>query len=240
MVLVRNRRALAKRGDHMNAQEQISLLIVEDHQIIRTAIERYLKQLPSLQMMGVATDGSAAVEMALRLKPNVILMDIGLPLLDGIEATRKIKAALPAVRVLILTAFDDDDTVFAALAAGADGYCLKTTPLAELVRAIHSVANGAAWLDRGIAKKVLANTSIAHLTDTQLSKKQRPHQFRLTLRELEVLELMVKGRSNQEIASELAIALETAKSHVSSIMQKLVVSDRTQAAVKALREGMFE
>jgi NarL family two-component system response regulator LiaR len=226
----------------MNAQEQISLIIVEDHQIIRTAIVRYLQQLPSLQMMGVAEDGPSAVEMALRLKPNVILMDVGLPLLDGIEATRKIKAALPAVRVLMLTAFDDDDTVFAALAAGADGYCLKTTPLAELVRAIQSVANGAAWLDRGIAKKVLANTSIAHLVDgmPQFSKKQRPQQFRLTLRELEVLELMVKGRSNQEIANELAIAHETAKSHVSSIMQKLVVSDRTQAAVKALKEGMFE
>lgn len=226
----------------MNAQEQISLLIVEDHPIIRTAIERYLHKMPSLRLIGVAVDGESAVEMALRLRPDVIVMDIGLPLLDGIEATRKIKAELPAVRILMLTAYDDDNKVFAALAAGADGYCLKTTALSELERAIQAVAGGAAWLDSGIAKKVLANSanSAFQAKSAKQSKKSPPQQFRLTLRELEVLELMVKGRSNQEIADELGIAVETAKSHVANIMQKLVVSDRTQAAVKALREGMFD
>ena len=214
--------------------EPVSVLIVEDHHISLCGIRMILEEQPHFTVIGEAVDGKSAVEMALKLKPELIIMDIGLPELDGIEATQQIKAALPTTRVIILTSHDQDDDVFAALAAGADGYCLKDISCDQIVAVAEAVVAGNAWLDPRMAKRVLKTVSGDAPTPTQPETKP----FGLTNRELEVLELIVAGSTNQQIATALFVSMETVKTHVRHIMEKLCVSDRTQAAVKGVRQGL--
>jgi two-component system, NarL family, response regulator LiaR len=215
-------------------ETNIRVLIVEDHEILRTGLNLILGRAEGMEVIGSCGDGLSAVDQAMSLKPDVILMDIGLPVLDGIEATRLIKTNLPDTRILIFTAYENDEFLFAAFAAGADGYCTKMGDMNCVENAIRTVATGAAWLDVRVASRVL--TSVKQTA--QKPQTSNYSSFGLTEREYQVLELIVEGLSNKEIADRLVITLDTVKSHVRSIMNKLSVHDRTQAAVKAIRSGI--
>jgi len=219
----------------------IRVVVVEDHEITRMGLKLTLEQNPGIFVVGEAQDGREGTDMVMKLKPNVVLMDIGLPHVDGIEATGAIKQALPQTRIIMLTSHDNDRDIFAALAAGADGYCLKETASSQLALAIRTVSEGAAWLDPGIASRVLRASVQAGLPVSAKpgEKEETKNASRLSQREIEVLKLVVDGMSNQEIAEKLIVSVETVKTHMRRLMEKLAVSDRTQAAVKAMREGIL-
>ncbi|WP_354000933.1 response regulator transcription factor [Gloeocapsopsis sp. IPPAS B-1203] len=204
------------------------VLIVEDDPVMRLGLEHLLAEYPQLQIIGQVEDGYSGIDAALELNPDLVIMDIGLPELDGIAATQKIKASLPMVRVMMLTSHKSEQEIIAALSSGADGYCVKGLGLEKLVTAISCVQDGATYLDSQIAQCV-----VKHLQLAVRSKPANP----LSERELEVLKLIVEGRSNPEIASILYVSLSTVKAHIRSIMNKLAVDDRVQAAVVALRSG---
>lgn len=226
------------------AVSPISIFIVEDYEITRVGLRLTLGQLPDFKIVGEAEDGQSAVRQVIDLKPQVVLMDIGLPIMDGIDATRKIKYQLPETKVVMLTSHDNDRDIFAALGAGADGYCLKEVGSAQLSSAIRAVSEGVAWLDAGIARRVLKacvnniNNAPPAVNNPASRGKSVYTSSPLSQRELDVLLLVVEGKSNQEIADRLVLSVETVKTHMRHIMEKLAVSDRTQAAVKAMREGI--
>lgn len=226
------------------SENKIKVLVVEDHEITRVGLKLTLEQSPDLEIVGEAADGNQAMDAAIKLHPGVVLMDIGLPHVDGIEATAQIKKSFPNMRVIMLTSHDNDRDIFAALGAGADGYCLKETSTTQLVLAIKTVADGAAWLDPAIATKVLrasvlGGTGTTAGTDTKSGDPKPPAGPKLSQREIDVLKLVIEGLSNQAIAERLYLSVETVKTHMRRIMEKLAVSDRTQAAVKAMREGLL-
>jgi len=202
------------------------LLIVEDDPVMQLGLEQFFDDYPELMIVGQATDGYAGIEATRQLQPDLILMDIGLPQLDGIAATQQIKAEWPQIHVIILTSHTANHEMIAAFSSGADAYCVKGTRLDQLPVAIRSAQEGALYLDPQIARQVLS-----HL-------KPVANPNRLSGRELEVLRLIIDGKSNPEIASMLYLSLSTIKCHVRSIMDKLSVDDRVQAAVVALRSGL--
>lgn len=218
----------------------IKVLIVEDHQMTLVGIQMLLDKDPNFAVVATAQNGVEAVRKASETRPEVILMDIGLPEMDGIEATQKIKAQNPDIRVIMLTSKDSEQDVFAALAAGADAYCMKGISIEALSAAIEAVKEGTAWLDPAIARLVLGRfkgtTPMLEASRPEGSAEDCP----LTAREMEVLQLIVDGLSNPEIADRLTITKATAKAHVHSILQKLCVDDRTQAAVLAMRQGYVQ
>jgi len=222
--------------------DKIKVLICDDSEVVRTGITCALQKQPGYKVIGFAQDGLIAVEKVAELQPDVVLMDVLMPHLDGIEATRQIKAAHPATKVLMLTAADDEQTIMAALASGADSYCLKQGPLSHILQAVIITAAGASWLDPVIAMRVLRNCSReGSVSSTRIAKLgTKDDRFRLSPREIEVLSFLVEGLSNREIAERLCLSTETVKTHMRHIMEKLIVADRTQAAVKALREGLIE
>jgi DNA-binding NarL/FixJ family response regulator len=216
------------------------VLIVEDHQMTLVGLKMLLEKNNSVDVVGEAVNGLEAVQLASNTQPDVILMDIGLPEMDGIEATQKIKRAHPGVRIIMLTSKDNEQDVFASLSAGADAYCMKGISIESLTSAIDAVKEGTAWLDPGVARMVLGRfQGSAPLLPEQSAGQDEPvwEDCPLTARELEVLKLIVDGLSNPEIAERLTITKATAKAHVHSILQKLCVDDRTQAAVLAMRQG---
>lgn len=219
----------------------IRVLVVEDHQMTLMGLKMLLEQSPDITLVGEAGNGIEAVRRADETKPDLVLMDIGLPEMDGIEATQKVKAQHPSVKIIMLTSKDNETDVFAALAAGADAYCMKGISPESLLAAIHSVKDGAAWLDPAIARLVLGKfvgKDVKQMVGGDISQPQGiPEDCPLTPRELEVLQLIVEGHSNPSIAEQLVITKATAKAHVHSILQKLCVDDRTQAAVLAMRQG---
>jgi len=206
----------------------LRILIVEDDPLMHLGLEHLLEGYPQLQIVGQVEDGYSGIEVALELKPDLVIMDIGLPELDGIAATEKIKASLPTVRVMMLTSHQSEQEIIAALSSGADGYCVKGLGLEKLVMAIACIQDGAVYLDPQVAQCV-----VKHLQPAVRPKPANP----LSERELEVLALIVEGRSNPEIALMLHISLSTVKVHIRSIMNKLAVDDRVQATVVALRSG---
>ena len=208
----------------------IRVMIVDDHAIVRKGIRALLSTERDLEIIGEASDGAEAVVQAQALRPDVILMDLVMPRLDGIEATRQIAAHQSGTRILVLTSFAADDKVFPAIKAGALGYLLKDTGPEELVRAIHQVHRGEPTLEPSIARKVLGELS--HPPQEPLTTDP------LTERELEVLRLVAQGKSNKEIAERLVIADMTVRAHVSNILSKLHLASRTQAALFALRKGL--
>jgi DNA-binding NarL/FixJ family response regulator len=227
------------------------ILIVEDHELARFGLSMALAEKDGLEIVGEAENGQQGVELALAKKPDLILMDIGMPVMDGITATLKIKEALPDIKVLMLTSIQNHEEVLASMAAGADAYCMKDIKMDRLYQVIQMVLDGAIWLDPAIARTVMqtlpagagmASESPAEATAGEGGIK-KPHgrvryNAELTERELEVLKCIVDGKSNKEIALILQVSAHTAKAHVASIIQKLSVDDRTQVAVKALREGL--
>lgn len=207
----------------------LRVLIVEDDPMMQLGLEQTLMGQPNLTLVGQAEDGYLGVEAALRLKPDLVVMDIGLPRLDGIAATQQIKQALPHVRVVMLTSHTTETEIIAALSSGADAYCIKGANVDRLLAAIAAAQEGATYLDPQIARKV-----IEHLKPPTPTS----NLGQLSQRELEVLKLMVEGYSNPEIAAELYLSPNTVKTHVRGIMNKLAVDDRVQAAVVALRSGL--
>ena len=225
----------------------IKVLLVEDHQMVRMGLEIILEKSTNIKLIAQADNGRDGVDLALKLKPDVILMDIGLPQLDGIESTRLIKESFQDCKILIFTSRDSEDDVFDALQAGADGYIMKGANPDQVINAINCVYDGAAWLDPGIAKLVLSSIQKQKVQNNDLptssvnksyNKPASKNSFGLTERELEVLALIVNGYNNPEIAKKLVITRSTAKAHVHSILQKLYVKDRTKAAVCAMKEGL--
>ncbi|MBD2327156.1 response regulator transcription factor [Alkalinema sp. FACHB-956] len=213
----------------VSESKQLRILIVEDDPMMQLGLEQSLGDNPHYTIVGQASDGYTGVEMALDLKPDIIVMDIGLPRLDGIAATQQIRAKLPNVRVVILTSHTTDTEIIAALSSGADAYCIKGADIDRLVTAISVAQEGATYLDPQIARRVIDH----------LKPPTRPTQIgQLSQRELEVLQLMVEGYSNPEIANALYLSTNTIKTHIRGIMNKLAVDDRVQAAVVALRAGL--
>ncbi len=220
----------------MTARNTIKILLVEDHIMARMGTALYIKNNPDFDLIGQAEDGLQAIDLASRLNPDVILMDIGLPKIDGIEATRKIKEKGVEAAVLMLTSRESREDVFAALNAGADGYIMKGSNLETLTEAIKSVSKKAGWLDPMIARIVLGSIQNNSLQE----KKEKPENnaYGLTKKELEVLSLLSEGLTNQEISETLVISISTTKAHVHNILQKLYLEDRTKAVVKAIKEGL--
>jgi NarL family two-component system response regulator LiaR len=210
-------------------QETIRVLVVDDHTIVRKGTRALLAEVADIQVVGEAGDGQEAVDQAEALRPDVILMDLVMPIMDGIEATRQITSNHPDTRILALTSFAADDKVFPAIKAGAIGYLLKHADPEELVDAIRQVYHGEPSLHPSIARKVL------HEMRRPTEKTLTPDP--LTEREIEVLHLVAQGLSNQEIADQLSIAEVTVRTHVSNILSKLHLANRVQAALYALREG---
>ncbi|HVO42434.1 MAG TPA: response regulator transcription factor [Aggregatilineales bacterium] len=208
----------------------IRVFLTDDHAIVRKGIRALLATEPDIEVVGEAGDGAEAVEQIPILHPDVILMDLVMPKLDGIEAIRQIAAREPGARILVLTSFADDDKVFPAIKSGALGYLLKDSGPEALITAIHQVYRGEPALEPAIALKVLSE--LAHPPKQPLTPDP------LTERELDVLRLIAEGRSNREIAEHLVITEMTVRTHVSNILSKLHLASRTQAALYALREGL--
>jgi NarL family two-component system response regulator LiaR len=211
---------------------KIKVLIADDHAVVREGTRRILDQEEDIEVVAEANDGDEAVQLAKRYKPDVAIMDISMPKLDGIEATKRIKALFPEMVVLILSAYDDDQFVFSLLEAGAAGYLLKSIHGQELVDAIRAVYAGESVLHPSIARKVLSKFA---RTPGKVMEEE-PEEL-LSKREVEVLSLVTKGLSNKEIADELCLSIRTVQGHVGNIFNKLRVSSRTEAVVQALKKG---
>lgn len=207
----------------------LKVLIVEDEPLMQLGLEKSLSQHPNINVVGLAEDGYMGVKMAQELNPDIIVMDIGLPRLDGISATQKIKAQSPNTHIVMLSSHTEDTEIIAALSSGADAYCVKGTSTESLLAAFAAAKDGATYLDPQIARKVMDHLKPPHLSE---------NTSHLSQRELEVLRLIVDGKSNPEIAKELYLSPNTIKTHVRGIMNKLSVDDRVQAAVVALRSGL--
>ena len=212
----------------------MKVIICDDQAIVRDGLEMLLKLEPDIDVVGIAEDGAAAVEMVAQKTPDLVLMDLKMPIMNGVEATRQIRTKYPEVKVLVLTTYDDDEWVFDAIQAGASGYLLKDTPRDEVVKAIRGTVTGKTYVDPSVAGKVLSQAS-SHQTQpaTLITSK-------LTEREIEVLRLLAKGLSNADISDRLFLSEGTVRNHVSAILAKLGVSDRTQAAVIAIQHGLSD
>jgi DNA-binding NarL/FixJ family response regulator len=216
---------------------EIRVLLVDDQQLVREGLRVLLDMVTDLRVVGEASDGHEAVELAQRLEPDVVLMDVRMPGLDGVAATRSMRSACPEVKVIILTTFDDDEYVFEGLRAGAAGYLLKDVPSEQLTEAIRAAARGEAFIHPAVTRKVVAE--FARLTEREHTRREQPLPEPLSGRELEVLALLAEGLSNREISERLFISTGTAKNHVSSILGKLDVRDRTQAILRAQELGLL-
>jgi DNA-binding NarL/FixJ family response regulator len=215
----------------------VRVLLVDDQALFREALATLLAVHEGVEVVGEAGNGDEALRMAAQLAPDVVLMDLRMPVLDGIGATRRLRVEHPEVRVIALTTFDDDEDVFAALRAGAVGYLLKDVSSARLVEAVHAAARGESVLQPSVAAKVVAR--FAQLPDTAEQERPQPLVVPLSGRELSVLRLLADGRSNREIAADLFLAEGTVKNHVTNVLAKLGARDRTQAALRARALGLL-
>jgi DNA-binding NarL/FixJ family response regulator len=210
----------------------MKVIICDDQAIVRDGLELLLKLEKNIDVVGLAQDGAEAVDLVAKTSPDLVLMDLKMPGMNGVEATRKICTLYPNTKVLVLTTFDNDEWVFDAIRAGASGYLMKDTPRGKVIEAVRGTVMGKSYVDPLVAGKLL---------DRVASKQEQPATVitaRLTNREVEVLRLLAQGLSNAEIAEKLHLSEGTVRNHVSSIFSKLDVSDRTQAAILAIRHGL--
>lgn len=214
----------------MGKSQRIKVLIVDDHAVVRQGLRTFLGMLPDIQIVGEAASGSESLDMVAKSKPDVVLMDLMMPEMDGVEATRRLRADSPDTRVIVLTSFAEEDKIFPAIRAGAAGYLLKDVKPAELAETIRAVARGESRLAPDITRTLLSNIAAGE-------QGQQGAREVLTGREAEVLRCLARGLSNKEIAAELFIAEKTVKTHISNILAKLGFADRTQAAVYAVKHG---
>jgi NarL family two-component system response regulator LiaR len=215
----------------MAADSAIRVLIVDDHAVVREGLRTFLSLQEGIEVVGEAADGEEGVAAAERLRPDVVLMDLVMPRLDGVGAMRELRRRAPGIRVIVLTSFADDERLLPAIRAGAAGYLLKNAQPQELARAVRAAHVGEALLDPVVA---------ARLVEALAQPPGEPPPERLTAREREVLELLARGLSNKRIAREMEIAEKTVKTHVGHVLAKLGVADRTQAALHAVRAGLVE
>jgi NarL family two-component system response regulator LiaR len=211
--------------------EPITVMIVDDHEMVRKGAKGYLEAQPDITVVAEAESGAEAVQLALETVPDVVLMDLVMPGMDGVEAARKVKDVSPRTQIIVLTSYHQDEHIFPALQAGAISYLLKDVKARELVEAIHRAAKGEATLHPRVAARVIKQFSSEEPTKRNLFTE-------LTERELEVLTLIARGYTNQKISDDLVISIGTVKGHVSNILSKLQLADRTQAAVFAWQEGI--
>lgn len=209
----------------------IRVVFVDDHEMVRIGVSSYLSAQPDIEVVGEASNGKEAIPMVLELRPDIILMDLVMKEMDGIEATREIISAWPEAKIIIVTSFLDDEKVYPALEAGATSYMLKTSKASEIAGAVRATYHGQSVLEPEVTGKMMMKMRQKPNAD--------PHE-ELTMREMEILLLMAEGKSNQEIADALFIALKTVKTHVSNILSKLGVQDRTQAVIYAFKHELVK
>ena len=215
--------------------QPIRILLADDHVMLRQGTAEILRKEADIEVIGEADNGQQAIDLALRLRPDIVVMDVRMPVMSGIEATRRIREAMPEVQVLVLTAYDDDQYIFSLLQAGASGYLLKTAPVNELVKAIRLVKSGESPLDPSIARKV-----VIRMTGDQGSRIPVGDGTlieSLTFREQEVLQLLSRGLNNQAIAEALYVSDRTVQAHLTNIFAKMGVSSRLEAVLTAIRRG---
>lgn len=213
-------------------EEKIKILIADDHPVVREGLMSMVSREPDFIVVGEATNGKEAVAKAVELKPDIILMDLRMPEMDGVEAMKQIAAVNPQIKFIILTTFSDDEYIFRGIEAGARAYLLKDTPREELFKAIRTVYKGESLIQPVVASKVL--DKFAELA------RQTQAPDALTDREIEVLQLIAKGAANKEIADALCISSSTVKTHIASIFQKLGANDRTEAVTQAIKRGIIK
>ncbi len=209
----------------------IKVVFVDDHEMVRIGVSAYLSAQPDIEVVGEAADGKRGVELALELRPDIILMDLVMKEMDGIEATRQIIEMWPEAKIIIVTSFLDDEKVYPALEAGATSYMLKTSKADEIANAVRATYHGQSVLEPEVTGKMMVKMRQKH--------QHLPHE-ELTSREMEILMQMAEGKTNQEIADELFIALKTVKTHVSNILSKLNAQDRTQAVIYAFKQSLIK
>lgn len=244
----------------MNHQPPYKVVLAEDHEIVRVGLSLLIEQWDDFEVIAEATNGKEAIAHAGIYRPDLVLMDVGMPVLDGVQATQEIRKRYHDTKVVMLTSHSDSDTVFASLASGAQGYCIKDVTPEKLRAGLTCVLFGDLWVDAVLAQHLLSFISsvnsqsyLADATDQELVAKEAAAQPRarksttqtqekpnLTGRQMEILALIVDGKSNAEIAECLYISRDTVKSHVRHILERLSITDRTQAAVKAIKEGYFD
>jgi DNA-binding NarL/FixJ family response regulator len=210
----------------------MKVIICDDQAIVRDGLEMMLKLESDIQIVGLAEDGATAVDLVAQKKPDLVLMDLKMPIMNGVEAIRQIRSKYPEVKILVLTTYDDDEWVFDAIKAGASGYLLKDTARDDVVKAIRGTFTGKAYIDPSVAGKVMRQASNRQTQPATLITRK------LTDREIEVLRLIAKGLSNVDISEKLFLSEGTVRNHVSAILAKLNVTDRTQAAVIAIQHGL--
>lgn len=221
--------------------KSIKVTIIEDHDMTRMGLSFALSNNESIEVLGTSADGMEGVEQALELNPDLVIMDIGLPTIDGIEATRKIKNAKPEIKVLMNTSRDNENDILDSFAAGADGYITKGATSEQTISAIKAVSEGVGWLDPAIARVVLSNirkNSQAESKTGGINYQKGKNLYGLTEREMEVLALLVEGLKNPQISKKLVITIATTKTHVHNILQKLYVKTRSKAVATAMKDGL--
>lgn len=218
--------------------KDVRVIIVEDYKLTRVGLRYALNEIENINVIAEAQNAELGLELIKKEQPDVVLMDLGLPGINGLEATAKVKTISPNTKVIILTSHDREEEVVASLGSGASGYCLKDIDPITLSGVIKNVAKGACWIDSNVAHLALKFFPKPENIEIMPSAHTMEAKTRLTERENEVLKLLVQGKSNTQIAQELIVSVHTAKAHVCSILQKLCVDDRVQAAVKAIKEGI--
>ena len=220
--------------------KEIKVIIIEDYKLTRVGLRYALNEIDNINVIDEAQNAELGLEQIKRHQPDVVLMDLGLPGINGLEATSKVKEISPNTKVIILTSHDREEEVIASLGSGASGYCLKDIDPITLSNVIKNVAKGACWIDSNVAHLALKLFPKPENPEIMSTSSGMDMKIRLTERETEVLKLLVQGKSNTQIAQELIVSVHTAKAHVCSILQKLCVDDRVQAAVKAIKEGIVK